>query len=413
MKEEVRRIMQLVKDGKLSPEDAAELVDAFQDSPDGDESETANSAQSEETVDGEAEPGEPYAGHQDSENNPFSKLIGAIEKVGKDVSTSVNWKDLASQIKTGVDKGVESIREAAEEAKKGRGPFGSVFGGQVRKHVDLPLSVPKGKVLRIEAQSGDITIEGGHDVGSVSIDAAFRAYNEEEANSIADRYVPVVEESENAVTLRHPEPANTSADINIKIPAGTDVVVKVASGDIHVKATKAAVKIEGASGNIKVHEAKGVVDIATTSGDVKVTESKTTSTNVETKSGDIILDKVKGAANLRTSSGDVTAYEFAGKTVAIEAASGDVVLDLCEPVSGMVNIRTVSGEVTVHVPDGSDARTTLSTLRGEVTCNLELEDPSIDRMKVTGKLGDGSGSIDISAVNGDVFVGLRDSTATE
>ncbi|MFM9874093.1 MAG: SHOCT-like domain-containing protein, partial [Fimbriimonadaceae bacterium] len=34
MKDEVRRIMQLVKDGKLSPEDAAELIEAFQDAPD-------------------------------------------------------------------------------------------------------------------------------------------------------------------------------------------------------------------------------------------------------------------------------------------------------------------------------------------------------------------------------------------
>ena len=32
MKDDIRRIMQLVKDGKLSPEDAAELVEAFEGS---------------------------------------------------------------------------------------------------------------------------------------------------------------------------------------------------------------------------------------------------------------------------------------------------------------------------------------------------------------------------------------------
>jgi len=32
VKEEIRRIMQLVKDGKLSPEDATELIEAFEDS---------------------------------------------------------------------------------------------------------------------------------------------------------------------------------------------------------------------------------------------------------------------------------------------------------------------------------------------------------------------------------------------
>ena len=31
MKDEIRRIMQLVKDGKLSPDEAAELIEAFED----------------------------------------------------------------------------------------------------------------------------------------------------------------------------------------------------------------------------------------------------------------------------------------------------------------------------------------------------------------------------------------------
>jgi hypothetical protein len=82
---------------------------------------------------------------------------------------------------------------------------------------------------------------------------------------------------------------------------------------------------------------------------------------------------------------------------------------MAEPVMGAMNVRTVSGDARVFVPDGSDCHVMLSTLRGSVSSTLELADLNQESLTITGKLGQGSGSIDISAVNGDVHLGLVDS----
>lgn len=412
--------MQLVKDGKLSPEDAAELMEAFQDAPDEDEDEVVDEAAE------PADPADPEDPADDAEessasdgakagdgasksDDPFAKLISSIEKLGKDVAENVDWKQVSAQLREGVSKGVDAVKQAAEQAAKGKGPFGSVFGAQERKRVELPLAVAEGKVFRIEAQNGDIEVVGGHDLGQIIIDAAFKAYNDEEAKKMADVYMPVLEESDDEVILRQPDPSGVTADIKVLIGTGVAVKIKNSNGDVSVSGTKGSVQIQNSSGDIKVAGAANLVTVSTSKGVTKVVDSKVKNLDVESKSGDIVLERVQGSMALKTSSGDIVAYECSARTVAAEAASGDVTLDMVSPVDSAYNVRTVSGDVRIELPDGNDARVHLSTLRGEVTCGFDLEDENVDRMKVTGRLGEGAGVIDVSAVNGDVSLGLRDS----
>lgn len=426
MKDEIRRIMQLVKDGKLSPEDAAELVQAFSDAQDDDDdspvedtaTDAAEAPEAEQSVDDDP-PGEAASetgstgSSKSTSDDPFAKMLEAIEKLGKDVANNVDWKDISTQVRDGVSKGVEAVRQAAEKASKGKGPFGGVFGAQERKKVELPLAVPDGKVLRIEANDGDITVRGGHDVGSISIDAAFRAYNDEEAKKMADRFMPVLQETDEEIVLKIEDPAGVAADIEIVMPKGVPVRIKNTSGDIEVSGTQNSVKIQNASGDIRVDGGGNVVSIATSRGLTKVLNTTAKTIEVESKSGEIVLEKCDASCVLKTSSGDIYAYECAARTMAAEAASGDIALDMTKPIEGAYNLRTVSGDIRLEVPDGSNTRVNLSTLRGTVTCGLELDDESRDRMKVTGRMGAGDGMVDVSAVNGDVTLQLRDGTIGE
>jgi len=411
VKEEIRRIMQLVKDGKLSPEDAAELIEAFEESPD----ETAPVDDLEEAaaaVDAEVPPVEEpaAAGAGKKSSDPFAKLVESIEKITNDVAKGVNWKDVADQVREGVNKGVDAIKQAADEARQGKGPFGVVFSHHTVRTVELPLSVPEGKLFRIEGHTGDVKIEGGYDIGAVTIDATFRAYNTEEAEAAAERYTPLLEETADAVTLRQPEGHGVSADVTVKLPKGTPVNVRIQTGDCVVTGTHASVKVECSSGDIRVREGAGAIELRTVSGDIRLNDCASSSVTLETKSGDVILDKTDGSTTVRTASGDVTAYQFSGRNLSIEAASGSITADLAKPVVGNVNIRTVSGDISLMTPDGNDARVTLSTLRGDVNCAVELADLTESGSKITGRLGEGSGVIDVSAVNGDVSFNFRDAT---
>lgn len=424
MREEIRRIMQLVKDGKLSPDDATELIEAFEDS---DKSEPVGGGSESETGRAEARPSQTKASDDEAQgakakgqeeeatrrsgtdDNPFRTLIGSIEKMAKDVAGSVDWQDVAGKIKQNVEKGTEAVKKAADNAKLGKGPLGTFFGSHESKTVEMPLDVPKGKILRIEGEAGDVRVTGGAEVGHMTATATFRAHSTEEAAAKAELYSPVIEESEQYVTVRQPEGDDFSVDLEIYVPEGVPVEVRLQSGDVRVVDTKGSARVIGRSGDVTLQGLDGTVDVSLYSGNVRIEQTKAAVMTVETKSGNIKLIGTQGVMNVRTSSGDVRVVNGRGRTLSIEAASGDVSVEMAEPVVGAMNVRTVSGDARVFVPDGSDCQVMLSTLRGSVSSTLDLVDLSQESLTITGKLGQGSGSIDISAVNGDVHLGLVDS----
>jgi DUF4097 and DUF4098 domain-containing protein YvlB len=132
---------------------------------------------------------------------------------------------------------------------------------------------------------------------------------------------------------------------------------------------------------------------------------------VENKAGNIELTGVHGNMNLRSSTGNISVHASSGKTVSIEAVSGNIFVESDQPVSGALNIRTVNGNADVHLPDGSDARVTVTTLRGVASTDIELTDRAQNDQRITGKLGAGNGSIDVSTVTGNVSLSLKDAQA--
>ena len=361
MKEEIRRIMKLVKDGKLSPDDAADLIEAFEDSEQservgggdeeagraearprsdsradapfaGDESadggsvgaakmgaakkaggakgsHAADEAEEEEEdgADGVEEEVTETTGTKTGRRDPFKSLVDSIEKIGKDVAGNIDWTDVANKVKVSVEKGTEAVRKAADDAKHGRGKFrfGIIFGSQESKTVELPLTVPEGKILRIEGEAGDVRITGGAESGHLTATATFRAHNEEEAKAKAEEYTPMIEESEGQVLLRHPDSSDCTVDLDVYVPDGVPVEVRLQSGDIRVIDTRSSCRVMGRSGDVVLKGLDGTVDVSLHSGDVRIEDTKSAVMSIETKSGDITMIDTQGVVNVRTSSGDV------------------------------------------------------------------------------------------------------------
>lgn len=390
MKEEVTRIMRLVQEGKLSPEDAAELVEAFVDSPD--------------------EPVPPSEDPAAKANDPFAKLLSGIEKISRDVGANVNWQDIAAQVRQGVSKGVESLKQAAEEARKS-GKFVVMFGSSASHRVEMPVRLSAGQTLRIESGSGNVRVFGGVSEPKMAFDVAYRAMDEAEAAQLAESFTPVVEEGDGHVRYRGPDGPNVRVDVEAHVPTGTVVEVTSASGDVDLKATMAGCRIQSMSGDVSLAGVAGTVDVSVGSGDLVVQHSDVSLLNADSRSGDVTFQEVSGTLNLKSSSGDVRFEKCRCQSLAVELASGDVSIDLVEPVSGTVSVRTVSGDVSVGVADGSDCRVSLSSLGGSVATRIPLEDFVEEGQLLTGRMGSGSGSLDLSAVRGSVLLEYRDSTA--
>lgn len=395
MREEVQRIIKLVQDGKLSAEDAAELIDAFASSN--------GESHAQETP-------PPPPPTDDAHKDPFKSLIESMERLGREANDSVNWKEIATQVRVGTKKGVEVIRQGLEDVSKGKVNL-SWLGMQETKEITLPISLPTGKTLRIDNPCGDVKVVGGFDVGSVTAHAKFRGATIEDAKAKADVYTLIIEESDHVVLIKQPDVTGLTVDLEIQLSGSGSIEVKSDSGDISVLDTMGGCRVNAKSGDIRLRGLDGVIEVTSASGDLSVQDSITPSLVVENKSGDILLKGVRGNVNVRSASGDVTATNCSSKGMAVESVSGTVKLDLSEPVAGRVDVRTVSGSADISVADGSDCLVKLSTLSGIVSCDLSLEDEARSNQRITGRLGPGVGTLDVSAISGNIHLRLRDATA--
>ena len=399
MREEVKRILQMVKDGKLSPEDAAELIDSFE------AGEAADAGTTTETNEEQAPPPPPPGGADFKD--PFKSFVETIERISKEATGSVNWQEVGKHVQDSARKGVEALKTGLDQVSKGKVAF--PWGGiQETREVSLPLTIPSGKTLKIDNACGDVKIVGGFDRGTANAKARFRAGTPEEAKAKADSYTLIIEESDHMILIRQPDVSGLSVDVDIQMPGKGPVEVRCTSGNVLIMDTGGAARVDGISGNVQAKGLNGPVEISASSGNILLEDVTTPSMTLENKAGNLTLRRVKGNVNARTAAGNVLLEDCAGKTLSVESVGGDVSADISEPVSGTVSVRTVSGNARVSVEDGGDCRVSLSTLRGAVDCDLPITDEARTNQRVTGRLGAGTGTLDVSAVTGNISVGLRD-----
>jgi hypothetical protein len=405
LKEEIARINRLVAEGKLSPEDAADLIDAFYRNENEERAESREGATNPPPT---PPPGTSYSG-ESKPRDPFRSIIDSVEKLGKEVTENIDWKEVTEGARTSAKKGLDALKAGIEDVSKGRFNLGWLFSTTTRE-IRLPLSITEAHLLRVENGCGDITILPDSVESYVIARAKVRGASAEDAKAKADAYTIIVETSEHSIDIRQPHESGLEVDIEIHVAATPAVEIRSETGDVTIKDTKNSCRIRSTAGTLSVNGVSGPVEINADSGDVNIQNADSNNVIVENKAGDIHLENVKGNMNLRSASGDVTVKNSFGKTVAVEAVSGDIHLDLNEATSGTVSVRTVSGNAVVNITDGSDVRVALTTLRGISSTAVELSNRAQNDQRITGQLGEGTGSIDVSAVTGDVSLYLRDAT---
>jgi hypothetical protein len=381
----------LVAEGKLSPEDAAEMIAAF-------EKQEAESAATQE-------PGAATTGA--SATDPFRNLMDAIEKVARDGKDSVDWNEVGRHAKESAKKGINILRDGLDEIAKGKINL-QWFTGQVHREVNLPFEPGIGKVLRVENACGGVTIVGGAETSGVIARAKFKGALVDEAQAKANAFVLIIEESDHLVLIRQPDVTGLALELEISVSATMAVEVRVEAGDVRVSNTGSSCRVTSRSGVVDLRGLNGLVEVSSDTSAIVVEDSTTPSLTIENKSGDMTLTRVVGNINARSANGNVRLNSSHGKVIAVESVSGDVLADIDVPITGSVNIRTVSGDAHIGLCDGSDARVSLSTLRGVVSSGLTLEDEARADQRITGRLGSGAGALDVSAVTGNITVEIRD-----
>lgn len=232
------------------------------------------------------------------------------------------------------------------------------------------------------------------------------------------------------------------ADVEIAVPAGADLVVKIGTGaieaddvrgdlvlDTHTGGVDARdidgdltadtgsghVKIENVegdvladtgSGHVEVRGVRGEVVVDTGSGSVEVLDVKGGKVHVDTGSGGVELEEISCDGLLvDTGSGGVRARGVKTDRAEIDTGSGSVVLELDRMGPGRFVVDTGSGGIELALPDDASARIEADTGSGRV--RNEIEDADVheqekDEIRMT--LGDGDARVTLDAGSGSITI---------
>lgn len=227
----------------------------------------------------------------------------------------------------------------------------------------------------------------------------------------------VLEVEPTAETSRH---LRHRVDLAVGLPEGMGVEVDLKSGDVHVQDLTAELTARIKSGDLSVGPHRGKVRAEIRSGDVTLEE--TDALDLHVLSGDVDVRRVGGAAQIRVTSGDVSLEEVRG-SVDLVAQSGDLRLGIhgspgvrAKTISGDISVtlaalapgarvalEAVAGDLAVTVAPSIHAGVRAQATAGEIDlAGVSLQDVQRGRGWVEGVVGSRDATIEMRTVSGDL-----------
>jgi DUF4097 and DUF4098 domain-containing protein YvlB len=157
-------------------------------------------------------------------------------------------------------------------------------------------------------------------------------------------------------------------ELHVRCPAGSSLNARTRSADLEARGRLAQVRCETASGDARLEQVETAA-LTSASGDIAVGVAAGAVT-VGTASGEVEIGRAASVV-ANVVSGDVLIRDVEGP-VTVTSVSGAVSLDAV--TSGSVSVQAVSGDLRVGVRRGSLVYVDASTLSGETSSDLDLED---------------------------------------
>ena len=145
------------------------------------------------------------------------------------------------------------------------------------------------------------------------------------------------------------------------------------------------------------------LDLESTNGSITVLESKG---GIEcfTSNGTISIEDTEGDAELKTSNGKIVAENHYGDLEG-RTSNGEIDADIILPEDGRCILNTSNGSIDLSIPRDTSAEIQASTTNGAVEISgLDVTIVTMRETEFEGKMGDGSGSIDLETTNGSIFI---------
>lgn len=202
----------------------------------------------------------------------------------------------------------------------------------------------------------------------------------------------------------------SAVEYDIIVPARCSVDANCVSASVDVSRVNERVNARSVSGSIgladigakcEAHSVSGEVDVRNVAGDVVL----------ESTSGSVTARKVQGAASITTVSGEIRIMESDLPRVDLHTVSGDVFADTPLTSGGQYRVKTVSGDVRLDVDGGSGSAIHAKSQSGDVhVSGFAMQAFKEGRKSWRGEVGDGSASVEVNTVSGDINIDHGTST---
>lgn len=421
MSEEKLRILKMLEEGKITAQEAENLLRALG-----------------ETLEEEFGPHRGFGRHfQDRMHAKMYAKMARVDpgRIVAEVMREVNPGKIVAEVMSSVGGVMQDLdfefpgrdRKKAEEEQ--------AFTFQNVKHLDLVN-------LR-----GDVTIIGSQmpdDGCRINAEKTAWGEDEEEARERLKNVQVSAQQEGDLLKLKveggpWTRKLHAQVDFEIQVPTGCDLSVKVAKGDLSVKGTSGGIGLQAASGDIDLRNCSGKADLSTANGDITIEAFRGEALSAATINGDVEAEDVSAQISLSSVSGDINTKEVSGgvlkvssvsgsislvkfQNLAVEVqsqsgdveiqngqspevrsstVSGDIQAELA-PKDGNIAIRSTSGDVDLALGKETDAQVECETMSGDIDVDLPIQKTFASERKFQGVLGSGKGRIRVSTTSGDI-----------
>jgi DUF4097 and DUF4098 domain-containing protein YvlB len=341
--------------------------------------------------------------------------------------------------------------------------LGCLFGNEFEFTDELTQEISPASTLTVANLRGDLTVEteSGNELHLLAHKTVCAA-SEEEAQRMAARFVPVLEEDEDGFDFHWDAPSGGSGltdlrlevqapkDINLQLKGRRgdvrlgdvqgnveiqwergdasldeitgDVRLKIRRGSVQVADVTGSVEVEGRGGEVLIRDIEGPASIegefygplqfANIAGAARFTSRRTNFNaaridgEMTVDSGDFTLRGVQGDMTLRTRDKEIEVEEVAGE-IRIENRNGRIQIRALQPLRGPIAVENERGGIELELPAGSSFTLSATSRKGRVDTNfdgLQEEEQSGGTTTLTGSPGGGGPAIRLTTSYGTISV---------